>query len=435
MLRIVTNSRRFSEKAYVCRVLFEEYLGMPYQLETDSEASYSSIFTPSGAWVRMPDTFTSEQDILPGILTENAWLPHPFWENNRLPVICGQNTFAAESNGFHCGIDLLGACFFMLSRWEEHFSNIRDKHGRFPASASLAYRQGFLDRAVVHEYLDFLWEMLQRLGYRAERKKHQYKLVLTHDVDHPLLWWRPIERMRTLASALLKPNRRRSLPFWLKNWQNDPFDSFDWMMDRAEEAGLRAQFNFMGKRKRSSDAYYPLDHPFIRNLIQNIEKRGHHIGFHPSYESFDRPELFGKELESLQKLLTRPIQGGRQHYLRFAAPDTWRIWASHGLKYDSSVGYPEVTGFRCGACLPFPVYDVYHRTILPLYEQPLLFMEVTPAIYQGKTPESAREEMRRLRAQVRAHNGEFVVLWHNSSLNTFFWHPWKHLFTQLLSDT
>jgi hypothetical protein len=33
--------------------------------------------------------------------------------------------------------------------------------------------------------------------------------------------------------------------------------------------------------------------------------------------------------------------GGRQHFLRWATPDTWRDWEAAGLSHDSTLAYSE----------------------------------------------------------------------------------------------
>ncbi len=74
--------------------------------------------------------------------------------------------------------------------------------------------------------------------------------------------------------------------------------------------------------------------------------------------------------------------GGRQHYLRWNAPATWRNYAEAGLDYDTTLSYADHAGFRCGTCHPFPVFDVERNTALDLLEYPLIVREFAP-----KTPD------------------------------------------------
>ena len=56
--------------------------------------------------------------------------------------------------------------------------------------------------------------------------------------------------------------------------------------------------------------------------------------------------------------------GGRQHYLRWKSPDTWRILEKTGLKYDVTLSFADHEGFRCGICFPYKPFDVVENRIL-----------------------------------------------------------------------
>ena len=49
--------------------------------------------------------------------------------------------------------DIFAATFYLLSRYEEYLSPEQDQHGRFPATASIAYQQKFLDEPIVHHWI------------------------------------------------------------------------------------------------------------------------------------------------------------------------------------------------------------------------------------------------------------------------------------------
>lgn len=327
----------------------------------------------------------------------------------------------------------------MLTRWEETHSEVeRDAHGRFPAEKSAAWQQGFLHRPVVNEWADWLWQELVRLGWRGERKRREFKISVSCDVDHPRLWWSVTDRAKTLAGAVFKRGDFQEAKYWLNRpgWNSDlhdPYDVFDEWMDFFEKNGLVAQFNFMGERPYWSNCWYPLRHPFVQGLMEKIAARGHGIGFHPSYEAFENQEMFEQELASLREISPVGITSGRQHYLRFDAPRTWQMWEAAGLREDSTLGYPEAEGFRCGICHDFPVFDTKQRKMLSLREKPLLAMDVTLAQYRRYTPEQAAESLAQLRREVEKHGGDFTLLWHNSSWNTPFWEDWKAVFHDFLS--
>jgi len=439
MLIIRTNPCRLPEKQYCFDVLLDEFLGIPYRVEINAQLPDLQIILPNQKRIVFPDTFlepSAGTTLFSPVSTVQVGLtlPHPFRNSLPLPVICGSDRFLETTDGFECGLDMIASSFFMLSRWEEYISPVKDAHGRFPATASLAFRAGFLQRPVVNEYLDLLWDMLVRLGWDQPRRQRNYQMHLSHDVDHPLLWWAPQDRLRTLAGSLLKRGHWQEFRYWL-NYRDkkDPFDTFDELMEWSERAGVQSHFNFLGERPASSDCYYPLKHPFTLKLLQKITARGHLLGFHPSYEAFDNAHKFNAELESLRTVSPQAIETGRQHYLRFAVPDTWQMWENAGMRWDSSLGYADAPGFRCGICYEFPAFNVLRRMPLSLKEKPLIAMDVTLALYGGNDPQEGLTTLMNLREEVKKHSGEFVLLWHNSSLNDYRWKDWKAAYEIFLS--
>ena len=71
---------------------------------------------------------------------------------------------------------------------------------------------------------------------------------------------------------------------------------------------------------------YRIDEPKCIELISKIKKRGHIIGFHPSYNAYNDSIQFKKEKEKLEYAIGEEIREGRGHYLRFEVPTTWQIW-------------------------------------------------------------------------------------------------------------
>jgi hypothetical protein len=114
------------------------------------------------------------------------------------------------------------------------------------------------------------------------------------------------------------------------------------------------------------------------------------------------------------------IRGGRQHYLRFEVPTTWRFWDGAGLSYDSTLMFADHAGFRCGTCYEFSVFDLHRREHLKLKEVPTIVMDstVTSERYMGLGVGSgAYEFVSELRERCRLFDGNFTLLWHNNLLS------------------
>jgi hypothetical protein len=203
------------------------------------------------------------------------------------------------------------------------------------------------------------------------------------------------------------------------NSENDPYyDSFEWLMNKGESAGLRFIFYFMGNGNNKYDGRYKTSE--IAFLIDKIRKRGHAIGLHGSYNSFDNQLQWKKEKESLEKVCRFDIRENRQHYLRFAVPATWQMLEDNGIAVDSTCGYREREGFRCGTADEFSVFNILARKKLNLRERPLIMMDgifVEPRSRE-LMPDEIFKATRHLVAIAKKYNSKITLLWHNTSFDT-----------------
>lgn len=299
----------------------------------------------------------------------------------------------ASADGFRLGYDILGLTYWMLARCEEvnPTENLLDKHGRFPATSSHALRHSYLERPIVDEWLGILRQLVQRLWPRLPLQQHQFRIVVSHDVDSPSAYVfghksllmrgmaNKMLRHRDLVGALTAPyirlaSRRQLHPA-------DPFNTFEWLMDQSDAAGIRSAFYFIcGRTDPRLDAQYEPDHAAIRALMRRIHQRGHEIGLHPSYNTCNNPNIIASEASRLKRIATEEgIQqsewGGRMHFLRWQWPTTAHGWERAGFDYDSTLSYADRPGFRCGTCHAYTMFDPVSQRQLKLIQKPLTVME------------------------------------------------------------
>lgn len=308
--------------------------------------------------------------------------------------------------------DVLGSVFLLLTRYEEVARPERDAHERFPSGATLAARTGRLGRPLVDELVQDLWERLHARWPRLQRRATSFRLALSHDVDWPY----PEARGRAALARAGAGDvvRRRDPGLALRRLRGrNVNDTFGFLMDAAERRGLRAAFYFMaGRTNPAWDGDYDLRDPWIAGLLRRVDERGHEIGLHPSYETFRDPAALRAEYERLLAaceaagVAQRP-RGGRQHFLRWENPTTWRAWEEAGLEYDASLGFSDAIGFRCGTSKEYPVFDLSARRRLALRERPLVVME------QALT---RPQDVAAPAAACRRAGTDLSLLWHNSHL-------------------
>ncbi len=437
------------ERSYVFHVIFNEFLGIPYAFQhvDGKEVTIQLSSAPHSGAIRWSDVLfkTIPQTWL--TLSSIPATPLPTWAVARdlpeanvthsfLPVIygellAGQRWFEQNGQEIKMGLDIGGSIFFMLTRYEEIAVSIRDEHARFPAKASLAYREGFLDRPIVDEYVEILWACMQRLWPNLVRKQHRYQVCLSHDVDEPLgVIGKPwFEVLKNIGGDCIK---RHSCELAIQRFETrlrnkydtDPYNTFGVIMDLSMRYGLKSVFFFKAARSNPRfDANYSLEDPFVQKLMQTIHERGHEIGLHPSYESYNRYEVLRTEHEKLihsaEKLgISQERWGSRQHYLRWENPLTWQILDEVGLDYDTTLGFADHVGFRCGTCHEFPAFNLRTKKALRLRERPLIAMDTTMLSkqYMALPLECLLEKVANLSSTCRRFGGAFTLLWHNTSL-------------------
>lgn len=338
----------------------------------------------------------------------------------------------AHESGFHIGYDILGLTYWMLTRQEEVGRTDLDNHQRFPAVNSHAYKHEYLERPIVDEWLHILGQVIQRTWPNIKLKEHKFSMKVSHDVDRPSRYGFTTVKglVRAMAGDVLKRGDIKSavLAPWIRlNTRNtlhplDPFNTFNWLMDLSEQHNLTSAFYFICGHTSSMDADYEPEHPAIRSLIREIHRRGHEIGLHPSYGTYQKPQLIAHEADRLRSILAEEnIQqdaiGGRMHYLRWEHPTTMNAWADAGMAYDSTLSYADRPGFRCGTCYEYPAFDPGSQESFNLRIRPLTVMECSitaPQYLNFGTGDNAKEKFALFKNNCRLVNGDFTLLWHNS---------------------
>jgi len=343
------------ERRYIVETLLGERLGLPLAFVVDGLPDYR-LRLASGAELVVRDHFFSRLEKDRGPTDRDLPRRIPHWPFDYAPerdllILYGETGVSLGQRQIVLRADLFGGAFFMLSRWEEHLPGERDEHGRFPAASSVALRQGFLHRPVVDEYVELLWTMLVHLGYAAPRRDTAFCWELTCDVDQLQLWPRRRRVARTSLSVLRHTRSARAFLYTAARGaatfvldHPDPYDSFDRLMDLAESIGVRAQFFFMVGGSTRLDAGYNLTSWTLPRAIAAINRRGHLLGFHPSYVTYNQPERWAAEFRRFQEFAPNHLRRGRQHALRFEVPTTWCIWDDHEMEFDLSLGYPDTRG-------------------------------------------------------------------------------------------
>lgn len=435
-IKIVIPNNNIEERKYIVDTFFHDLLGVCYQVSVGEELiDYHICF--ANKKIVFKDHFWNK-NLVPLSYINISNFPNVFYAKNQftveedIPILYGDDELIISNNEIVCGIDIFASAFFMISRWEEFVNTERDKHQRFPASASIAFKENFLIRPIVNEYLEMLWNMIEFLGYDGSRKTKSYELFLTHDID-VLISNNPF---RTLLADIIK---RKDLKLALKKLPSllkDPVNTFSFLMDVSEKIGVKSHFYFMSVHPDTSiniPTNYLNTYRF-RILIKEIIKRGHVIGFHPGYFTFDNKEQWIKEKIALENSIGFKVYEGRQHFLKLDIINTLKIWDEYGMIMDSSLAFADREGYRCGTGDSFHIFDFLKRKKLELIESPLVLMDATLNLYRKLSPEQGKIVIEYFIKMGKKYNMKTVFLFHNSSFDKINWKGWMKIYKDVLLE-
>ena len=424
MIKVFCPPNNQNERKYIVTQLLTNFLNVEVEVHFSCKNLENWVLElPNKAKIIFEDHFFCKfNDSLQYLKKENCpasveLMKNQFAGIEKIPILFGNGKFERKALCISCGVDIFASAFFMLTRWEEYVKPERDLHNRFPARASLAATEGFLQIPVVDKYVELLRKMLLFLGYELTEGQSR-RIVFSHDVDVIQKWksWKQTLRS-AIGSIVRNMSPREALEklaeFYLIKQKkiNDPYNSFDWLMDQSEIFQAKSHFYFMSGGSTKFETNYLAFFPGCREIIENIKKRGHLVGFHGSYNSYRDLETFSKEKEILESFVGMRVKEGRQHYLRFEVPYTWQVWEDAGMVIDSTCGFAEIGGFRCGTSREFNVFNILSRRQLKLIERPLIYMDVTNTSYRGFDSENSVSDILYLFDKCCSN---FTLLWHNN---------------------
>ena len=434
------------ELEWICSVLLGEFLGVEYRTKMTDD-SFISIESNNRKIELFADFFNQAAskwlassslpiEPLSRLDIASTGLNVPLIDQP-LPVLFGSPEIEINDHTIRIGIDIFGTAFFMLSRYEEAVLSDRDKFDRFPSKSSFAHRAEFLDRPIVDEYVEVLWAAMKRLWPELKRKSRHPRTLVSCDVDAPYDYSNSfLALIRRLGGDVIKRGSLgiamntliNNVCVWRGDNSRDPYlKAIDWIMDVNEKVGNRVAFYFITAHSHPKlDGCYNMNEPVIRDLLRHIAARGHEIGLHTSYNTYQDTAQTCREADILRQVMTeegiqQEVIGGRQHFLRWRTPTTARNLEAAGMDYDSTLSFADRPGFRCGTCHEYPMYDLIERRVLKLRQRPLIVMEcsvIAQRYMDMGYSEAGLELMKKYKHTCHRFGGNFTLLWHNSHMMT-----------------
>lgn len=419
---------------YTVDLVFRVLLGWEYLLSNDSTAVhtfegpvlvYSSdpMQFESGLRIRAVDLLfekgLKEQRLSPAYLEQ-------------LPVL-----FRTHQR-YDLPFDVFAAIFYLVARYEEYLPHKADVHQRFQPESSVLCTYDWLEKPLVDHYALLLAVHLRRRWPELPMPQRQYRFVPTIDVDQ-MYAYRSKGFFRTIFAfgRAVKSRQWHELKQHVKVLRGksiDPFDTFDYLQEVHKKSGGEPRYFFL---LGDYGGYDNAHSPFIEVFKELVKSTADHflVGLHPSYRSNFYPALIDRERRLLEEILHRPVTMSRQHFLKVTLPGTYQQLIKRDFEADFSMAYASRPGFRSGTASIHPFYDLDIESPTSLLVYPTCVMDITLQQYLQLDTAQAILKIKKLIAEVKAVEGTFVSLWHNSSLGDYGpWRGWRQVYEALLAE-
>lgn len=401
---------------YVADFIGKAIIGEAFQLTTDS-----FVFNDhTGPKINYSDTKISNEE-----LRINNW--SLLFEDS----IKEQNVSCFEINGYKVffkaegdyPFDIFAATFYLLSRYEEYLPHQKDTYGRYAHDNSLAFREGFLNIPLVNIWIEEFKNALKKKFQALNLQPSTFNFQPTYDIDEAFAFRNKglVKSVGGIARSVVNGqwtmvNERIKV---LREKGQDPYDAYEWMNKLHEKNNLTPIYFFhVATGKGKYDKNISPAHPAMQLLIKQHAGK-YQMGIHPSWKSGDEENLLVEEIKMLESISGKKITTSRQHYIRFTLPHTFRRLIAAGITDDYSMGYGSINGFRASVTSSFYWYDLKKEQQTNLLLHPFCFMEANSFFEQKYLPQRAYEEMMHYHNAVKAVDGTFITIWHNSFLGSY----------------
>jgi hypothetical protein len=311
--------------------------------------------------------------------------------------------------------DIFASSFFMITGMEEILNpDKRDKHGRFTFAHS-EFANVYIDNQLVNCHAETLQKWLELVYEVQITPPHRFTAVLTHDIDIPFYYGTFPSEVSKVVHGGGGESRVSHLGGYIGTclgMQQDPYDTFSYLLEQEGKRAIPATYFILLSRENS----WGLDRKKYARRLKQILKAGNEIGLHPGFDSFCDGQAIAKERRDLENLSETSVTGVRNHFLRFAMPETYHVLSGLGFSYDATMGFPDREGYRHGIASPFFPFDINARKQIDILEIPLIVMDGTLREYRNYSPEQAYETICNTILSCARHNGTLVMNWHNSFL-------------------
>lgn len=335
----------------------------------------------------------------------------------------------------HLPFDIFSATFYLLSRYEEYLPHVKDEFGRFMATESLAFKNGFLQQPVVDIWAQKFKKALQEKypDYQFIDKLYTVKPV----IDVPLAYKHKHIGFFNSLTGFTKD----ILNFKLKDvyhrisvlvgFRRDGYDTYKYIINRQKKSKFKFVFFFLVGNYSTHDKAISIQNQNYVALIKHISDYCL-VGLKTSYQALSNVLELKKEKQRLELITNKSSVGSRQSYSKVNLPEAYRNLVELEIPEDYTMGYIDYLGFRAGTCSPFYFYDLDYEIQTPLKINSYQLLDF--ALLKTNSLLDKEQKVAQLVNEIKNVNGTFIPVFHNYTFSDEpKWNHFKIIFKQILN--
>ena len=416
--------------AFIMDVIFNGHLKIPYRLthSTDElqQAAMKISYAPQPVAVEN-EIFIRQHPLLLETDIRHQKINAGVFEEE--PVF-----FQSSHPQSFLPFDIFALSFYLLTRYEEYLPHTKDKYGRFPATESIACRQGFLQKPLVDILVLKFVRQLQTVFPTLTYELGSPKYIATYDIDNAYAYLHKgfVRTAGGLAKQFLRFDWKEvtNRIAVLTGKKKDPYDTYHFFDFISQKYNIDSYYFMLCAPKSTYDRGLNPKNKHFQQLIHQLQTKAK-MGIHPSYASSSSPARLTSEINILSAILKEKVVNSRSHYLLLQFPQTYQLLIANGIECDFTLQYADLPGFRASTCKPYSFFDLSINEKTSLLIVPFVYMETTLQSYMQLTPNQALALIKQLIDEVKAVNGTFISLWHNECLEKKGF-DWRKVYEQSL---
>lgn len=343
--------------------------------------------------------------------------------------------FFSVSNKSALPFDIFSSIFYMLSRYEEYLPHVKDDMGRFMASESLAYKEGFLNQPIVDIWAYKFKETLTQAFPKMEFPQKKLTIHPIIEASQPYAYKQKgafrsfVGYSKNLFQGKFKYLLERTKV--ILGLKRDPLDTFKWIVNNAKKSNFDLTVFFLLGDSLVFEESMNTHRQKFKMLIKYVADYKE-VGLIFSSNALNNYEVLRSEKRRIQEITNRSLRSSMNAEYLVNLPEIYRHLVELEIKRDFTMVFKETVGFRAGTCTPFLFYDLDFEVKTPLVIHPVA---MTTAAFQKRYVSDIEKTVNNAISAIAAVNGTFTIAFSNKDFSRSEHNKiWRSIFSEKLQE-